>query len=499
MPPLAQKAEVSSDRTISYLVLFAIAAFAALRINLGQFPFWFDEYASLIFADQPISRLWSGWMVAETNPPLFYTLVKGWRALGFTSTLELRLLPELGGLIALALLALAARLGGNLRAALAAVVLAGISPQHIWAAQLLRGYVFALDGVLIAAIGLMLIVKEPVRPLGFTLYAAGSVVAIQFHTTMLLWPPTAMIALAFVSLSGERDWPRSMVRRLVLANLCIALASAWWIKITVDQLSANSQNVGWIPHLSLADYARMIRHSTMLVNEVLAWDRILSIFIASIAAFAAISTIRNGESRLWSAIFVVGAIVFWAASLVHPIATPMTLYWLSAFIVLILAGWIGRMKRWEKGMFTLIVLASIPGFSLVAHGSRMTEQDFASAVSSAAADAEAGLLVEHASFGLVMAKACAHEFPDKPCPVPILTLEAPGGSFADTLPHPKLLRTTDLPTAFSCCKRVFTVRTNEYDPLLHLGIRDASSRRSWNDPFVEGPISVEAFYPALSR
>ena len=57
------------------LMLVAVAAF---RIHTAQYSLWYDELASLEFARQPVSRLWSSWMLRETNPPLFYTMLSGW-------------------------------------------------------------------------------------------------------------------------------------------------------------------------------------------------------------------------------------------------------------------------------------------------------------------------------------------------------------------------------------------------------------------------------------
>ena len=486
----------ASSRRMGWIVAATVLAMAGLRVATGLYPLWYDEYASLIFADQPLSRLWSRWMVAETNPPLFYTMAKGWQAMGLRSVAGLRLLPELGGLAELVLLAAAARIGWGWRAALAAVLLAGFSPHHVYAGQLLRGYIFAADGVLLAFIGLLLALREPGRARGCWIYAAGSALALQFHTTMLLWPPIAMAALALSNRPALSAARFLLLRRLAMANLAVLASGAWWLWITLLQLNGGSQNVDWIAPLTLAGYADLLARSLLLVNEAYVIERGLSLLVGAALAIAVVQTFVNPAARLAACVLAIGAALFWGLSLVHPIATPMTLFWLSGFVVLIIAGWAGNLVPPLRACLLTAVLAGLLGFNLMAHGSRLTVQDFGAAVRAAAATPGSALLVEHASFGLVMAKACERELGARPCPIPILTLGAPGGSFADALPHGPTLRPRDVPAALACCRQVFDVRTWEYDPLLHFGLARAADRRDWNDPFLEGPIPASRFDPA---
>lgn len=63
---------------VSCLVLLA----AILRVSLiGEASLWLDEGYSLWFSQQSLADLWGPLAKVETNPPLYYTLLKGWIAL----------------------------------------------------------------------------------------------------------------------------------------------------------------------------------------------------------------------------------------------------------------------------------------------------------------------------------------------------------------------------------------------------------------------------------
>ena len=49
----------------------AVLVAAMVRLAFSDYSLWFDELASVFFASQPTERLWSAWMLRETNPPLF--------------------------------------------------------------------------------------------------------------------------------------------------------------------------------------------------------------------------------------------------------------------------------------------------------------------------------------------------------------------------------------------------------------------------------------------
>lgn len=498
-----------ADRRLAVQLAVLIALLTAFRIASANYALWFDEFATLIFADLPLDQLWSRWMVNETNPPLFYTLIKGWQALGFHSILALRALPILFGLISLALLGLAGRIGWGRSAAISAVLIAGVSPLHVYASQMLRGYMLATDGVLLAFVGLLLLLRtadDPEDPgaagrtgLALALYVGGSALAIYCHTTLFLWPPIAMAA--FAATAGRRLLARRgrLLRLLLLANLAVLGLAGWWLGVTLAQLQLGARNVSWIrPHI-LPKYFDLFARSALLVNQEYLIERGLVIVVGGAVLVSTITGWRNPATRLAALIFLIGGLAFWAVSKVHPIATMMSLFWFSSFTTLLLAGGLSTMRRPKQERQARLGLLALLTANLLMHGSQLTYQDFAAAVRTVASDPGTGLLVEGATMGAVSAKACTVAFPDRPCPIPILTLQMgrEEHSWATALGTVHTLTPAQLPAALQrCCRAVYTVRTFDMDPLYDFGLRSVQTRHGWNNPFFEGPVPASSFHSA---
>ena len=143
--------DLSRPIRLAWLAALALAfAFAIhLRLDQARAPLAFDEYASLFFASHPLGDLWGPWMLRETNPPLFYSLLKLWRLIVPADALWLRILPLA---IAAAQIALIARFAWRRygpAAAVLAVLLIAVSASDIYQSPYLRGYGLARLGVTI--------------------------------------------------------------------------------------------------------------------------------------------------------------------------------------------------------------------------------------------------------------------------------------------------------------------------------------------------------------
>jgi uncharacterized membrane protein len=76
MPDVVREA-TSRKMWLALAAVMLVAA--ALRFwDLGGPSLWTDELYTLGFAKLPPQMLWSDWMVRETNPPLFYSLLSVW-------------------------------------------------------------------------------------------------------------------------------------------------------------------------------------------------------------------------------------------------------------------------------------------------------------------------------------------------------------------------------------------------------------------------------------
>lgn len=495
----------AEDRRLAGQLAILIALLVFYRAVTADYALWFDEFATLIFADLPLGQLWSRWMVNETNPPLFYSLVKGWQALGFHSILALRLLPVLFGLVALVLLALAARIGWGRSAATSAVLIAGVSPLHVYASQMLRGYMLATDGVLLAFVGLLLLLRDTERGdgadrgaarMGLALYVGGSTLAIYCHTTMVLWPPIAMAAFAATARGRLLSDRGRLLRQLLLANLAVLALGGWWLGTTLAQLQLGAKNVSWIrPHV-LPKYVDLLARSTLLVNQEYLVERALVIVVGVALVAGMVAAWQRPAARLASLILLIGSAAFWLVSKVHPIATMMSLFWILSFNTLVIAGGIGAIADSRRQRQARLGLVALLVANLLMHGSQLTYQDFAAAIRTVAQDKGTGLLVEGATMGAVSAKACQVAYPGQPCPVPILTVRMgrEEHSWATALGTVRTLSPGELPPALAaCCRAVYALRTFDMDPLLDFQVRGVKTRHGWNNPFIEGPVPASSF------
>ncbi|MET0374808.1 MAG: glycosyltransferase family 39 protein, partial [Rhizorhabdus sp.] len=274
------------DRRRAILLLAAVtAAGLLLRIGLSGYSMWYDEFASVAFAERPLRLLWSDWMVRETNPPLFYSLLHGWINAFGHSLVALRMMPVLLGTIGIALVAAIAWIASGRRAAVLAGALTAISAQHVYYSHTVRAYILAFDGVALALFGLVIVITgERNRRAGLACYVAGSAIAIYAHTTMFLWLPAAMLGLCAAAWRDIWVDRGHLFRQLIFASLLILALSAWWLRITVLQLQVSRGNIEWIAALGPADALQLMIQTMFLSRGESFWPSAVSL----LCVFAAV-------------------------------------------------------------------------------------------------------------------------------------------------------------------------------------------------------------------
>jgi uncharacterized membrane protein len=194
------------------LLLAAIlAAVALLRIGTADYSLWYDELASLEFARQPLARLWSEWMLRETNPPLFYTLLAGSIAWLGHGHVAVRLLPIAIGLAGIGPAYLLGRALGGARVGLLAAVLLSLSAEHSDLSHQVRAYSLAHTAVLFACLGMVGYLHRRSRA-ALILYPAATLVALYAHTTLALFAGLAALTMLWllrgtVARSCTSSWP----------------------------------------------------------------------------------------------------------------------------------------------------------------------------------------------------------------------------------------------------------------------------------------------------
>lgn len=486
------------------LIAAVLAGAAILRFAVADYSLWFDEFASMYFAEQPLSRLWSDWMVRETNPPLYYSLLHLWMGAFGHAEATIRSLSVIAGVGGIALLAALVRPRYGARTAFAVVLLAAVSAHHIYYSLLARGYIFAFGGVVVSLFGILAMIEQPrlSRPAAaraIALYAAGSLIAIYSHTTMLLWPGIAsacVVALRWRTLFADRA---RLLAILALANLVVLAGAGWWLYITALQLTGVNNNISWIKPSSGRELARMFSRSSFLVRGIDHGERITFVVIAAFALAAVTRTWRMRATQALVVLAVASFVGLFAASLLKPILTPATLFWISIFPLLLVAIGIGACRTWIGYGLSLALVAGLFAANLA--WSRWTFLElgnYTQAIRHVAAQPGRVLVVEGEPMGNVMEHACRVTYSRAAtCPIRIVTLETSRTSdaWATASTGRPVLPWRRLPSFVSPEAEIFTFRRPWiYDPALKIYLSYGQGRASWKRKSdFDGPFTLAQF------
>ena len=225
------------------LLSILVVGTAARFYHIGWLSLWLDEGFSEWASRQSIWYLWTVLPTFEPHPPLYYTLLKGWRALFGDGEAALRSLSALFGIATIPLVFAMGRMLGGRRhgtvVGLAAAAMFAISPIHVQYAQEARPYAMLTFSVALAMTGAMWLMLNPARlcalvnqppPLrGGSLFGMLGLFALGL--AMILWSHnTGPVAVLAIVLPGIYWWladasrcPRALVRLLVACALAFAL------------------------------------------------------------------------------------------------------------------------------------------------------------------------------------------------------------------------------------------------------------------------------------
>jgi hypothetical protein len=122
------------------LLILALLLAAWLRFYRIEYQsYWNDEGNSRVLAGQPVGDIVRA-AAADIHPPLYYLVLKGWRAAAGESEIALRGFSAFAGIVLVALLYRLGREYFNASAAVAAAFLAAVNPFLIYYAQEARMY-----------------------------------------------------------------------------------------------------------------------------------------------------------------------------------------------------------------------------------------------------------------------------------------------------------------------------------------------------------------------
>lgn len=455
----------------------------------------FDEMASVYFSGQPWGHLWGGWMVRETNPPLFYSLLKLWRGAVPTGHWALRALPLGIAAVHLGMFARTARRFGPWAAVLA-LALCAVSWSDVWAAAYLRGYGLARLAVWVSFLGLARALEAPGRWRGWVVYGAGALVAIHCHTTMLLWPVIATLAVGLEgALRRAPDW--RVIARLIAADALVALGSAWVLVMAVVQLrGSRAANIAWLQPLGWSDFWATCN------LQLLAGGTIATALMAGLILAGLWRGRHDRVVRLAALIAGLAVAVFKATDAVHPIVSDYTLHWAFGFGALVAAAALrGQAWSWRGHVLALALIGGVLGSGLYEMAYvefRMVPQDLRGTVETVAAHPGSALLASHEAEGVVLQQACLVEWGRLPCPfrLVVLTDPKPTDNWAFGGYRGRLVPPAGARAALDGASRVYAFSRYFYTPLQHLGLDPADWHEVyWDDGELIGPIPVSAFDP----
>ncbi len=149
-----------------YLLAFSIILGCFLRFyQIGQQSLWVDETASYWFSSKTIPELWTIIAKFETNPPLYYTILKIWRSLFGSSEAGLRSLSAVMSIGCIPLVFMLGRLmgesiEGGWVGAIAALLFAVFS-VHIEYAQEARPYAMLTFAATLTLCAFLWIMRHP--------------------------------------------------------------------------------------------------------------------------------------------------------------------------------------------------------------------------------------------------------------------------------------------------------------------------------------------------
>lgn len=339
-------------RTARIAALIAIAAVGVLLrfYWITAQSFWRNEFFSVFWVRHSWDFLWTDGMQAETNPPLYYTLLKLWIACFGDSVWAARSLSALASAVCIPLLYLLVQEIGERRAALPAAAVMAIAPSQIFFANETRGY--ALIPTLVTAA--LLFLFRYVRVAGETgrertIYLAGyvlfSAALVYVHVSGLL--VLGALGSAFVLFAAEAGLSRATLRPLVVATGLILLLALPEIRVAFVQ--QHSPNIDWIPELSAFLIAGSVR--TSVFGPIAPWEYSLIAYDSSVwleagltvslLALVTVAARHSAVSRPHAMFFALTPVLFLVEvvgiSLFRPILLPRVMIF-SSVPLAILAG-----------------------------------------------------------------------------------------------------------------------------------------------------------------
>ena len=308
----------------------ALLCAVALRFTHLDRPLWIDEFASLDFADRPLGQLWSNWMIGETNPPFYYTLLKGWIALFGDGEVAVHSLSALFGVLCVALIYWLVELASGPRAGCIAAIMLTFSGPAYFHSQNARAYGLALAFSLASVAATIRILQAAeegrVARRWYLFYAISMVGALYCHTTMVVLPFLLNLFVFVYVVFVQKV--RAILPSWIAANVAAGIAWAWWGYITLLQ-GAHPSNIQWIPPRTLLDTFYLTFQAYAFTDVPIS----LLTLVSALAFLVAVHRIGLSPALLLPWLAVAVPATMFVLSQVSPILVPRILFWGGGFYI----------------------------------------------------------------------------------------------------------------------------------------------------------------------
>lgn len=436
---------------------------------------WYDELASIALAEKPISQLWSSWIVRETNPPLYYSILHYWISIFGDSEFSVRVPSALiGSLIPFVIYCTARELIDG-RTGLVAAAITAVSSRQIYSSEEARAYIFLCGSAAIAVIGVSRFTALnrnsqehwSLRARAAAIYIVGCAASLYLHTTGALLPLLANMAF-FVCWTLDRDRSRKTVSAWIAVNaICFALW-LWWVSITIRQMATPDSNVSWM-HQPSVEEAFRVTIWTLLPRSPRELAGVPGIILALVAAFG-VTKVRDRSARVILVTFAVGVpFLLFGLGVITPLISQRTL--LIGFFAPTILMSVGLRAIWNELFQTALIAAVVvlataqlwsdwggrelePWRQLVAELSRTLGPDTA-------------IVFSEDSIGLHLAYYCRRT----PCsfrPVLIEGRTAAAERWSVDLYNGDRIRASQLPDLFAGFRQVWTIERAQSRPDIEL-------------------------------
>jgi uncharacterized membrane protein len=345
------------------LAAIVLAGGLLRAVYLGKESLWLDESFSHWFSSRPLMELWTTVPLYETHPPLYYTILKAWRAAFGDSEAALRALSALAGTLTIPLVYILGRQAAGPLAGVLAAAMFALSPTHIYHSQEARPYALLVLAATWAMCGALWLTANPdqasrplfglrgtpggamesggrerrAAPAAWAALIAGSAASLWLHNisgTLIV----ALIASVFPQILQRPGDPRGFLVNAFWAGVVIL---ALWSPFLVMFLKQAGNVAGnfWMDNIRLWIIYAGLKEIFFLF--IYSWP--IMIFLLALAGYGLLwIRAQRGMAAAWSlaGLTLIPLILIIGVSYtVKPIFVPRTILWVTVpFFVMAGAG-----------------------------------------------------------------------------------------------------------------------------------------------------------------